>query len=366
MNDSIPTTMRVINVRAPGGPEALALDTWPVPTRGDGEVLIRVAAAGVNRADIYQRQGQYPPPAGASPILGMEVAGVVVACGPSAPECDNAAVRFSSGSLATDTSPKLVPKATQDSAPWRVGDPVCALIGGGGYAEYCVAPAPQCLPIPAGLSMEEAASLPETCFTVWANVFGLGRLAAAEVFLVHGGSSGIGITAIQLARQFGARVVTTAGSDTKCEACRSLGADLAINYRTQDFVAETKRFTDGHGADVILDMVGGPYLTRNIETLAQGGRLVHIATQQGRVAQIDIGMVMAKRLTVTGSTMRGRSVAEKGVIARELREKVWPLYESGAVKPVIDRAFPLAEASMAHALMESSRHIGKIVLTMAS
>ena len=325
--------MQYISVTSPGGPEAMTLAEGPVPTPGEGEILIRVAAAGLNGADLAQRKGFYPPPPGASPILGMEVSGTIEALGPGV-------------------------------EGWSLGDTLCALIGGGGYAEYCTAPAAQCLPIPRGLNLIEGAALPETFFTVWTNVFQRGRLAAGETFLVHGGSSGIGVTAIQLAHAFGARVIADAGSEEKCAACRSLGADLAINYKTQDFVAEAKQFTDGRGVDVILDMVGGPYLPRNLSALARDGRLVQIAFLQGSRVEVDLTPIMLKRLTVTGSTLRSRSVAEKGAIARELLAQVWPLLDSGAVKPIVYRTFPLAEAAEAHRLMESSEHIGKILLTV--
>ncbi|MBV9848338.1 MAG: NAD(P)H-quinone oxidoreductase [Armatimonadetes bacterium] len=334
MASPIPAIMRQIVAPVPGGPEALTVAEGPVPRPGDGEVLIRVAAAGVNRPDVAQRQGKYPPPPGASPVLGLEVAGTVAAVGPGVQQ-------------------------------WREGEAVCALVSGGGYAEWCVAPAPQCLPVPAPLSMTEAAALPETFFTVWTNVFQRGRLAAGENVLVHGGSSGIGTTAIQLASAFGARVFVTAGSDAKCDACRRLGAEAAINYRTQDFVAEAKRLTDGRGVDVILDMVGGPYLPRNMEALARDGRLVQIAFLQGSRMEVDLQPLMTKRLTLTGSTLRPRSVAEKGQIAAELRAQVWPLLESGRVKPVMDRVFPLSEAAAAHARMEAGEHVGKIVLTVS-
>lgn len=333
MPDQLPATMQQVVITTPGGPEALEMADAPVPQPRDGEVLIRVAAAGVNRADVFQRQGKYPPPPGASDILGMEVSGTVVACGP-------------------------------DSGSWRVGDAVCALVASGGYAEYCVAPAPQCLPVPDGVSLVDAAALPEVMFTVWANVFQRGHLRAGETFLVHGGSSGIGTAAIQLARAFGARVLTTAGSDEKCAACRRLGADVAINYRTQDFVAVVKKDTNGRGADLILDMVGGEYFQKNAEALAVEGRLVQISTQSGGKVEFDFRVMMAKRLTLTGSTLRPLSVAQKGAIARELREQVWPLLESGQVRPVVDTTFPLAQAADAHRHMESSRHIGKILLTV--
>ena len=329
----IPATMRQILLSSPGGPEALTLGEGPTPVPGADEVLIRVAAAGVNRPDVAQRQGKYPPPPGASPILGLEVAGTVAAVGPRV-------------------------------TTWHVGDHVCALVNGGGYAEYCLAPAGQCLPLPLGLSLTEAAALPETFFTVWANVFGRGHLVAGETFLVHGGSSGIGTTAIQLAHAFGARVLATAGSDAKCDACRRLGAEAAINYRTQDFVAEAHRLTGGRGVDLVLDMVGGPYLARNIEALAVEGRLVQIAFLQGSRVEVDLLPIMTKRLTLTGSTLRPRTIAQKGLIAAELRERVWPLLEMGRIKPVLDRTFPLAEAAAAHSRMEGGEHIGKIVLTV--
>jgi putative PIG3 family NAD(P)H quinone oxidoreductase len=325
--------MRVVTAPGPGGPEVLTLSTGPVPAPGPGEVLIRVAAAGVNRPDVLQREGKYPPPPGASPVLGLEVAGTIAALGP-------------------------------DVTTWAVGDPVCALLAGGGYAEYAVAPAAQCLRVPEGLSLIEAAAVPETFFTVWANVFQRGRLQAGESFLVHGGTSGIGTTAIQLAHAFGARVFATAGSDEKCAACRDLGADVAINYRTADFVDVVKTETQGQGVNVILDMVGGPYVQRNLKALAVEGRLVQIAFLQGSRQEIDLMPLMLKRLTLTGSTLRSRSVEEKGAIARELEARVWPLLASGRVKPVIHATFPLDQAAEAHRLMESSRHVGKIVLTV--
>ena len=324
--------MRFIDIAAPGGPEVLTLAAGPVPPPGPGEVLIRVAAAGVNRPDILQRTGHYPPPPGASPILGLEVSGTIAALGPGV-------------------------------AGWHEGEEVCALVAGGGYAEYCVAPAAQCLPLPKGLSLVAAAGLPETFFTVWTNVFDRGRLAAGENFLVHGGTSGIGTTAIQLARAFGARVFATAGSPEKCAVCRELGAARAIDYRQEDFVAAVKEATGGGGADVILDMVGGPYVERNLRALAVEGRLVQIAFLQGSRVTLDLAHLMVRRQTITGSTLRPRSVADKAAIARALRDKVWPLLEAGTVKPVVDRTFPLAEAAAAHRLMESSRHIGKILLT---
>jgi putative PIG3 family NAD(P)H quinone oxidoreductase len=309
----------------------LTLATGPVPRPAAGEVLIRAAAAGVNRPDILQRTGNYPPPPGASPILGLEVSGTIAALGPGVTE-------------------------------WREGDPVCALVAGGGYAEYCVAPAPQCLPVPRGLSLISAAGLPETFFTVWSNVFDRGRLAAGESFLVHGGSSGIGTTAIQLAHAFGARVFATAGSPEKCAVCVELGAERAIDYRQEDFTAIIKEMTQGRGGDVILDMVGGPYVEKNLRALAIEGRLVQIAFLQGSKVTLDLAHVMMRRQTITGSTLRPRPVADKAAIANRLREEVWPLIEAGKVRPVIDRTFPLAEAAAAHRLMESSRHIGKILL----
>jgi len=331
MSITIPAQMHYIAMEAPGGPEVLVLATEPVPRPATGEVLIRVAAAGINRPDILQRTGNYPPPPGASPILGLEVSGTIAALGPGVTE-------------------------------WREGDPVCALVAGGGYAEYCVAPAPQCLPVPRGLSLISAAGLPETFFTVWSNVFDRGRLAAGESFLVHGGSSGIGTTAIQLAHAFGARVFATAGSPEKCAVCVELGAERAIDYRQEDFTAIIKEMTQGRGVDVILDMVGGPYVEKNLRALAMEGRLVQIAFLQGSKVTLDLAHVMMRRQTITGSTLRPRPVADKAAIANRLREEVWPLIEAGKVRPVIDRTFPLAEAAAAHRLMESSRHIGKILL----
>ena len=318
-------------MEAPGGPEVLRLVTGPVPRLAAGEVLIRVAAAGVNRPDILQRTGNYPPPPGASPILGLEVSGTIAALGSGVAE-------------------------------WREGDEVCALVAGGGYAEYCAAPAPQCLPVPAGLSLIDAAGIPETFFTVWSNIFDRGRLAAGDIFLVHGGSSGIGTTAIQLAHAFGARVFATAGGPGKCAVCNELGADRAIDYRQEDFAAVIKEMTQGRGVDVILDMVGGPYVEKNLRSLAVDGRLVQIAFLQGSKVSLDLAHVMVRRQTITGSTLRPRSVVDKAAIARNLRDKVWPLIEAGKVRPIIDRIFPLAEAAAAHRLMESSAHIGKILL----
>src|SRR5205085_526993 len=324
--------MHYIAMEAPGGPDVLVLATGPVPRPATGEVLIRVAAAGINRPDILQRTGNYPPPPGASPILGLEVSGTVVALG-------------------------------AEVTGWHEGDAVCALVAGGGYAEYCVAPAPQCLPVPKGVALVDAAGLPETFFTVWSNVFDRGRLSAGETFLVHGGSSGIGTTAIQLARAFGARIFATAGSPEKCAVCRELGAERAIDYRREDFAAVIKEATQGRGVDVILDMVGGPYLERNLRSLAVEGRLVQIAFLQGSKVTLDLVHLMVRRQTITGSTLRPRSFADKAAIAQALREKVWPLIEKKQVRPIVDRTVPLAEAAEAHRLMESSAHIGKIVLT---
>ncbi|WP_114376143.1 NAD(P)H-quinone oxidoreductase [Elioraea thermophila] len=327
-------TMRHIAMIGTGGPEVLALAEAPVPEPGPGEVLIEVHAAGVNRPDIAQREGRYPPPPGASPILGLEVAGVIAALGPGV-------------------------------EGWRVGDRVCALVNGGGYAEFVAVPAPQCLPIPAGYDFIRAAAIPETYFTVWANLFERGHLTRGETALIHGGTSGIGTTAIQLAHEFGATVYATAGSAEKCLACLRLGAAAAIDYRAQDFVEEIKRLTDGRGVDVILDMVGGDYIPRNIRCLALDGRLVIIAFLRGsKVAEMDFLPVMTRRLTITGSTMRPRTTAQKGAIAEALRRHVWPVLEAGRCGPVIHTVFPLAAAADAHRLMESSQHIGKIVLAV--
>ncbi|MGK9169364.1 NAD(P)H-quinone oxidoreductase [Inquilinus limosus] len=331
MTSVLPETMTAIAIEAPGGPEVLKPGLQPCPVPAMDEILIKVEAAGVNRPDVLQRRGMYAPPPGASPLPGLEVAGTVAAVGP-------------------------------EVAGWGVGDPVCALVAGGGYAEYCVAPAPQCLPIPKGLSAAEAAGLPETFFTVWTNVFERGRLQTGERFLVHGGSSGIGTTAIQLAKAWGAIVFATAGSAEKCRACRDLGADVAIDYREQDFLAVVREKTGGRGVDLILDMVGGDYVARNIEALAVDGRQVSIAFLKGSKVEIDLQKVMAKRLTLTGSTLRPRSVAEKGAIASALKAEVWPLIEAGRIRPVLHATFPLAQAAEAHALMESSAHVGKIVL----
>jgi NADPH2:quinone reductase len=325
--------MTAIAIRAPGGPEVLVPEERPVPQPGAGEVLVQVTAAGVNRPDVMQRQGLYPPPPGASEIPGLEIAGEVVALG-------SGATRY------------------------KIGDKVAALVAGGGYAEYCPVHETNALPAPPTLSLIEAAAIPETFFTVWHNAFERGRLKSGETLLVHGGTSGIGTTAIQLAKAFGARVITTAGSAEKCEACRKLGADVAVNYRTEDFVAATKTATGGKGAELILDMVGGDYIERNYEAAGVEGRIVQIAFQGSPKANVNFLRVMLKRLTHTGSTLRARSVADKAAIAREIEANVWPLIAAGKVKPVIYRTFPLREASAAHALMETSTHIGKIVLAV--
>jgi len=327
----LPATMRYVAAREPGPPDVLALAEGPLPQPKAGEVLVEVSHAGVNRPDCLQRAGAYPPPADASPIIGLEIAGTVVACG-------------------------------EGVTSWRVGDVVCALTPGGGYAEYCTTPAAFCLPIPKGLTLLEAASLPENFYTVWNNLFDRGRLKCGEKVLIHGGSSGIGLTAIQLAKQIDATVFTTVGSDDKAAYCRSLGADHAINYRTHDFVAEIARITGKRGVDVVLDMVGGDYIEKNLKCLALEGRLVIIAFLRGGRVEVDWRPIMMKRLTVTGSTLRASPTERKAEIANSLREKVWPLLESREVKPVVHRVFPLAEAAAAHALMESSQHVGKIML----
>jgi putative PIG3 family NAD(P)H quinone oxidoreductase len=323
--------MHYVGMTAPGGPEVLHLMTGPTPRPAAGEVLVRVAAAGVNRPDVLQRLGKYPQPAGASPILGLEIAGTVVAVGGGVER-------------------------------WRPGDDLCALVAGGGYAEYCVAPQPQCLPVPSGLTMVEAAALPETFFTVWVNLFQRARLQSGETALIHGGASGIGTTAIQLAKAFGARVFVTAGSAAKCSACRGLGADVAINYREEDFVTVVEQETEGHGVDVVLDMVGGSYFERNLSVLAVEGRLSQISFLGGSRVNLDARIVMTKRLTITGSTLRPRSPAEKGAIARELEARVWPLLVSGRIRPVIYRTFALGDAAEAHRVIDSDTHIGKLVL----
>jgi putative PIG3 family NAD(P)H quinone oxidoreductase len=325
--------MIAIEITAPGDPDVLVPVERPRPAPAAGEVLIKVVAAGVNRPDVFQRRGRYPPPPGASDIPGLEVSGTIEALDPGVDG-------------------------------FRVGDAVCALVAGGGYAEYCAAPAPQCLPAPRGLDLVSAAGIPETFFTVWTNVFERGRLAASESLLVHGGSSGIGTSAIQLARARGARVFATAGSPEKCAACERLGAQRAIDYRRDDFVAVVRELTGGRGVDVVLDMVGGDYFARNIDALAIEGRLVEIATLHGVKAELNIQTIMQRRLTITGSTLRARPIAEKGAIARAVHEQVWPLIESGAVAPIVYATFPLRDAAEAHRVMESSAHIGKLLLTI--
>jgi len=329
---NLPTRMTAIAIKAPGGPDMLIAEERAVPQPGPGEILVKVAAAGVNRPDVMQRQGNYPPPPGAPDIPGLEIAGEVVALGPNVKR-------------------------------WKLGDRIFALVIGGGYAEYCLAHGSHALPL-SGLSMIEGAALPETVFTVWHNMVERGGLKSGETFLVHGGSSGIGTTAIQIAKALGARVITTAGSPEKCEACRKLGADVAINYKNEDFVAATKKATDDKGADLILDMVGGDYVGRNYEAASVEGRIVQIAFQGGAKAEINFMRLMLKRLHHTGSTLRSRSVADKGAIREAVEDKVLPMIVAGKVKPVIYKTFPLREAGNAHALMESSAHIGKIVLTV--
>jgi NADPH2:quinone reductase len=330
---NIPTKMKAVQIAKPGGPEVLKPAERPVPVAKPHEILIKVAAAGVNRPDVLQRSGNYPVPPDASDLPGLEVAGEVVARGN--------AVKM-----------------------WNVGDKVCALVHGGGYAEYCVAPEVQALPVPKGLSLIEAASLPETFFTVWGNVYDRARLSPGESLLVQGGSSGIGVTAIQMAKATGNRVFATAGSDEKCAACLRLGAEKAINYKTQDFAAEIKAATEGKGVNVILDMVGGDYVPKELRILADEGRLVFIAFLRGPKTELDINEVMRRRLTISGSTLRPRPVEFKGYLARNLREKIWPLIEAGRIKPEIYKTFRLEQASDAHRLMETSEHIGKLVLTV--
>ncbi len=333
MTLQLPEEMTVIEITTPGGPEALQPATVPVPAPGSGELLIKVEAAGVNRPDVLQRKGLYPPPADASPLPGLEISGTVVATG-------------------------------SDTRRFREGNQVCALVHGGGYAQYCIAEETSTLPVPEGLSLTQAACLPETFFTVWTNVFDRGGLRSGETFLVHGGSSGIGTTAIMLATAFGARVFATAGSQAKCDACEDLGAELAINYNTDDFVAATKQATDGKGIDLILDMVGGDYIERNIEAAADQGRIVQIAFLNGALAEVNFTPLMLKRLTLTGSTLRIRTPQEKAAIAQALENNVWPLITAGRVKPVVHAEFALEDAAAAHELMESSGHIGKIVLVV--
>jgi len=332
---AVPATMTCVEISTPGAPEVLKPVTRPTPKPAAGEVLVKVAAAGVNRPDVLQRYGKYPAPAGASDLPGLEIAGTVAALG-------------------------------EGVSQFKIGDAVCALVSGGGYAEYCTAPAPQCLPVPKGLSMIEAAAVPETFFTVWTNVFERGRLKAGEIFLCHGGASGIGTTAIQLAKAFGARVFATAGTDDKCAAVTRLGAERCINYKTEDYVAVVKEATKGdpkgEGTDVILDMVGGEYVGRNIQLARLEGRIVQIAFLKGSKTEVNLDPLMRKRLTLTGSTLRARSVAEKGAVAAAVKLNAWPLIEAGKVKPVIHQVFPLAEAAEAHRTMEADTHIGKLVL----
>jgi len=328
---AIPKRMRTVEVTTPGEPEGLSIGERAVPVPSAGEVLLRVAAAGVNRADTMQRRGNYPPPSGASDVLGLEVSGTVAAVGDAVSQ-------------------------------WKVGDPVCALLAGGGYAEYCAVPVPQCLPIPDGINLVDAAALPEVALTVWTNVFERARLRAGETLLVHGGSSGIGTMAIQLAAALGSRVVVTAGSAEKCRVCESLGASLAINYRETDFVEAARQAVGPSGIDVILDMVGQAYFQRNMELLNLEGRLVIIALMSGAATDINLATLMSRRLTVTGSTLRARTVEQKGAVVDAVRERVWPLVAKGRVRPVIHQRFPLADVGEAHRLMETSVHIGKLLL----
>ncbi len=330
--------MKAVEISSFGPPDVLRLVDRPAPVAGAGEVCIRVAASGINRPDVLQRAGHYPAPAGVSDLPGLEVAGTIV-------DGDAAAMQ---------------------AAGFQLGDRVCALVAGGGYAELCVAPVGQCLPVPQGLTDIEAASLPETFFTVWSNVFDRGRLQAGETLLVQGGTSGIGVTAIQLAKALGATVIATAGSDAKCAACLALGADHAINYKTQDFQTEALRLTDGRGVDVVLDMVAGGYVAKEVQCLAEDGRLVIIAVQGGVQSEINAGLVLRKRLTITGSTLRPRPMAFKQAIAEACLQRVWPLLEAGKIKPVVHSVFAAADAAKAHALMETNQHVGKIVLTWGS
>ncbi|MCK6452246.1 MAG: NAD(P)H-quinone oxidoreductase [Alphaproteobacteria bacterium] len=330
---AIPRTMNCVEIETPGGPEVLKPASRPVPQPGAGEVLVQVAAAGVNRPDVLQRRGMYAPPPGASDLPGLEIAGTVAAAGSGV-------------------------------SRWKQGDQVCALVAGGGYAAFCVAPEAQCMAVPKGLDVVGAACLPETVMTVWTNVFERGRLGHGESFLVHGGASGIGTTAIQMAKAWGCQVFATAGGADKVRACRDLGADLAIDYKTEDFAAKVKEATGKHGVDVILDMVGGDYFARNLDCMAVEGRLVYIAYLRGGKVELNIDTLMRKRLTVSGSTLRPRSVAEKGAIARAVEAEMWPHVAAGRIKPLIHARFPLAEAAKAHALMEANTHIGKIVLTL--
>jgi putative PIG3 family NAD(P)H quinone oxidoreductase len=333
MDSGFPAQMTAIEIKAFGAPEMLVAGARPVPAPQPGHVLIKVAAAGVNRPDVVQRQGNYPPPKGITDIPGLEVAGEIVALG-------------------------------ADVHDWKVGDKVCALVAGGGYAQFVEAPAVQCLPIPRGFSMVEAAAIPETFFTVWVNLFDRGKLTAGETVLIHGGSSGIGTTAIQVAKAFGARVFVTAGSAEKCKACEQLGAERAINYREEDFVQVAKELTGGKGVNLIIDIVAGDYIAKNLETLAVEGRLVQVGVQKGQKAEVPVRYIMLKRLTWTGSTLRARPIHEKGEIAKALKQNIWPLFETGKIKPVIYKTLPLAQAADAHKLMEASTHIGKLVLTV--
>ncbi|PKP97178.1 MAG: NAD(P)H-quinone oxidoreductase [Alphaproteobacteria bacterium HGW-Alphaproteobacteria-13] len=330
---NVPASMTAIAIREPGGPEVLQAETRPVPQPGAGELLIRVAAAGVNRPDVIQRMGYYPPPPGASDLPGLEIAGTIVAVGPG-------------------------------EDPELLGQAVCALVAGGGYAEYCVAPTGSCLPVPRGFSMVEAAALPETLFTVWHNLFERAWVADGDTVLVHGGTSGIGTTAIGLCKLFGVRIIVTCGSADKCDAARALGADLAIDYSAEDYVEAVRAFTDGRGVDAVLDMVGGDYVPRNLACLAEDGRHVSIAFQRGTKAQVDVADLMRRRLTMTGSTLRARSNDFKAGLADEIHGTLWPLLSEGGWKPAMDRSFPLTEAAAAHARMQAGEHVGKIVLTI--
>ncbi len=331
MSQQVPSSMRAVEITEPGGPEVLAVCERPVPRPKKGEALVRVAAAGINGPDVMQRQGMYPPPPGASDIPGLEIAGEIVAVGEGVDEA-------------------------------RIGEQICALVTGGGYADYCAAAAPLCMPIPDGISMVQAAGIPETFFTVWTNVFDRGHLTAGEFMLVHGGSSGIGTTAIQIGTKVGAKVIVTAGTAEKCQFCEELGAVAAINYREEDFVERVKELTADHGADIILCMIGGEYFPRNLDSLAVEGRLVQIALRGGPKSNVNLLPIMLKRLVITGSTLRPRTVEQKSTIASALRRRVWPMLESGAIAPVVHADFPLEQASDAHALMDSSTHMGKIIL----
>jgi NADPH2:quinone reductase len=331
---TLPVSMRYIDIAAPGGPEVLRIARGLVPRPGAGEVLVRTRAAGLNRADMLQRQGHYPPPPGASPILGMELSGHIAELGPGT------------------------------SSRWSVGDPVCALLAGGGYAEYCAVPEGQCMAVPNGVAIRDAAALPEAAITVWANLFEPRSLFPGALFMVQGGSSGIGSMAIQMARAFGARVATTAGSDEKCAFCLSLGAEVAVNYRTQEWATHLAAWAKPHGIDTILDMIGGDYFPSHIDLLATRGRLVQIATSQGNEVTVDLRSIMMKRLVVTGSTLRSRSLEEKSSLSRAVEQEVWPLFTNGQIRPIVDSTFPLARAAEAHRRMESGRHVGKILLEL--